>query len=101
MPVIPAFSIAICGAMRHEIAELVAAIEAGRHRRLVEDTDGAAAVAGAREPLRDADGARQATIAKPTQLAVDQMIGNQGRIGRIVTERRHHALGEITRRSDG
>ena len=87
--------------MRHDIAELIAAIEVSRHRRLMQDTDRTAAVTGARKPLHDTDGARKAAIAQPAQLAIDQMIGNQGRVGCVVTECRHHTLGEITRRSDG
>src|SRR5438045_2971792 len=83
--------------MRHDVAEMVAAIELRRHRRLMPDRDRPPAVAGARDPLGDADGAREAAITKAPQLAIDQMVGNQAALCRVVSERGHDADHQLTR----
>src|SRR6185503_16737767 len=85
------------GAMRHDVAEMVAAIELHRHRRLMPDGDRTAAIAGARDPLGDADGARQPAVAQAAQFAIDQMVGNQPAIISIVSERGHDAHRQLTR----
>jgi hypothetical protein len=85
------------GAMRHDVAEVVAAIELRRHRGLMPDPDRTPDVAGARHPLGDADGAREAAVTQPTQFAIDQVIGDQAGIGRVVSNRRHDAHHQLMR----
>jgi hypothetical protein len=85
------------GAMRHDVAEVVAAIELRRHRRLMQDPDRTPAVAGARHPLGDADGAREAAVTEPTQFAIDQVVGDQAGIGGGVSKRRHDADHQLMR----
>ncbi|OIQ67048.1 hypothetical protein GALL_513760 [mine drainage metagenome] len=83
--------------MRNDVAEVIAAVELRRYRGLVPQPDRTAAVAGARDPLRNADGARQPAITQPAQFAIDQMIGDQAGIGLVVTDRRHDADRELMR----
>ena len=98
MPTADAFSTAISGgAMGDDVAEMVAAIDLRRHRRLMPDPDRTAAVAGARDPLGDADGAREAAVAQAAQFAIDQVVGDQAAIGRVVSERGHDADRQLMR----
>src|SRR5690349_12624391 len=83
--------------MRHDVTEMIAAIDLRRDRRLMPDPDRTAPVARARDPLGNADGARKAAIGKAPQFAIDQMVGNQAGALRIVTKRGHDADRQMMR----
>jgi hypothetical protein len=55
------------------------------------------AVASARDPLGDADGARETAITQAPQFTVDQMVGDQAAICGIVANRGHDANHQLTR----
>jgi len=83
--------------MGHDVAEVVTAIELRRHWRLMPDPDRTPAVADARHPFGDADGAREATVTQTAQFAIDQEVGDQASIGRVVSHRRHDADHQLMR----
>ena len=77
------------GAVRDDIAEMVAAVEPRRDRCLMQNADRTAAVASAFDPLGYADRARQSAVAKAAQLTVDQVIRDQPGVNWIMAKRRH------------
>jgi hypothetical protein len=61
------------------------------------DPDRTAVVAAARHPLGYADGAREAAVTQTAQFAIDQVVGDQASISRIVSERGHNADHQLMR----
>ncbi len=73
--------------MGDEVADLVAPIDHGRHRRLADDAHRCPAVADAREAFADADNAGEPAVGKSAQLAIEQVIGDQRCFAPVIAER--------------